>query len=1125
MKKLFLLFILVALIVPLAIARSLDDTPSAADEATLSVTTNPICNGASTVLTASGTLNLGTNWYWYTSNCGATSVGVGTNITVSPTSTTTYYCRAENPATSFVGTFCANISVTVNTSLSGPSLTTNLTPSASVCTGTAVTISGTSTSPVVNTDLTFDGSDDYIDLGNMTVLNGASAFTFEAKVFSTDNSGFRTIFAKRVDDNNCIQLQYAQGQAGGANSLMFKVTGGSFNAYGYTDGNAFSLNAWHHVAAVFNGSGATNSDKLKLYIDGVSAPLTFVSNIPSVTVTNSNPMLIGSESTGASSLIAFQGKMEDVRIWSTARTASEVLATQSNCLTGSEAGLLVNYKFNETSGASATNSASGGGYSGAMNNFTLAICRNANATGCSGGSGSSSNTVTWSNSISNGVSFVPATTTNYIATATGSNGCVSTANVYVKVNPLPVIATNALPGTTICSGNSLTLSGSANGVNATWSGGVSNNVSFVPANSGSYTASLTDANGCSSSTSVSITVNPSVVISTPSAATICAGANTSFSITATNATNYQWQEDPNTGTFAPMSGQTSPTLNITAAAVAKNNYKYRCFASGLCSATSAAATLTVLPLPATPSISPSSTSVCAGTQVTLTAIPVGYTIAEYLWYKNGTLSNYQTGGSANYTVNTVGDGVDTYSLQVVSTANNCVSLSSANATITKHDPAAVITPAGPISFCANTPTTLNANTGMSTYQWKRGATIVQMGGTSYTPNVSGNHTVKVVDVFGCPKTSAITAITIKALPVANAGLDKNVCMGSSIQIGTAGVSANTYTWSPTTALSNANVAMPMASPLNTTTYTLTVNNATTGCTKTDAVVVTKLALPATPSLTTTATPVCEGGSVTITPSSFAVASLNWYKNGLYLYNKPTTYAEVVSIPGAATDNYTVKAVGLNGCLSSFSNYKYVWVKPAAIPTISSTLAAVGNVITICVPNGTSGNVLLTANSTTASPIYAWKLDNAIITGATGNTYNANVSTTNNNKAISVQATYANGCVKNSTTQTVTFTSTGCNNKSGTDKESADALINTQLSVGLYPNPTNDKLNITIEGCKENEGKITIYNALGQNIITQNITLNNGNAAIELDLSTFTSGVYSLSFQTHTLNSTQKVVKE
>ncbi len=113
----------------------------------------------------------------------------------------------------------------------------------------------------------------------------------------------------------------------------------------------------------------------------------------------------------------------------------------------------------------------------------------------------------------------------------------------------------------------------------------------------------------------------------PSAASVCEGLNSSFSITATGAVSYQWQVDPGTG-FVNLtndfiySGVTTTTLNITAATNSLNGYLYRCVAtngSGPTNSNSAALTVTALPTnPTLLSKSPATGTVADGTPVSAT---------------------------------------------------------------------------------------------------------------------------------------------------------------------------------------------------------------------------------------------------------------------------------------------------------------------------------------------------------------------------------------------------------------------------------------------------------------------------------------------------------------------------
>jgi subtilisin-like proprotein convertase family protein len=112
----------------------------------------------------------------------------------------------------------------------------------------------------------------------------------------------------------------------------------------------------------------------------------------------------------------------------------------------------------------------------------------------------------------------------------------------------------------------------------------------------------------------------------PANATVCAGANGSFSVAATpNGVSYNWQVNTGSGFVyltdgGVYSGATTATLNITGATLAMNSYQYRvvvtCSQGGL-PEISSAATLTVNVSPAAPAVSPTSAAICPGGSVAL----------------------------------------------------------------------------------------------------------------------------------------------------------------------------------------------------------------------------------------------------------------------------------------------------------------------------------------------------------------------------------------------------------------------------------------------------------------------------------------------------------------------------
>jgi len=151
--------------------------------------------------------------------------------------------------------------------------------------------------------------------------------------------------------------------------------------------------------------------------------------------------------------------------------------------------------------------------------------------------GSGASSYVWSGGISDNVGFSPSSTATYTVTGTDGNGCINTATQTVTVNSLPTVNTMAMPAT-VCSGSSTTLMGSGASTYA-WSGGVTDNMPFIPVSTATYTVTGTDINGCTNTNIQSVTVNPLPTVTamaTPS--TVCAGATST--LMGMGATTYAW---------------------------------------------------------------------------------------------------------------------------------------------------------------------------------------------------------------------------------------------------------------------------------------------------------------------------------------------------------------------------------------------------------------------------------------------------------------------------------------------------------------------------------------------------------------------------------------------------------
>lgn len=138
-----------------------------------------------------------------------------------------------------------------------------------------------------------------------------------------------------------------------------------------------------------------------------------------------------------------------------------------------------------------------------------------NDTICAGDSiileGTGANFYNWSGGVIDGLAFAPPSSASYIVTGVDLNGCLNIDTAIVTVNPLPSVSYSASPNDSICAGSSVTLAGTGANVYS-WTGGISDGVSFAPASSGSYIVTGTDLNGCSNTDTAEIVVNPNPVV-------------------------------------------------------------------------------------------------------------------------------------------------------------------------------------------------------------------------------------------------------------------------------------------------------------------------------------------------------------------------------------------------------------------------------------------------------------------------------------------------------------------------------------------------------------------------------------------------------------------------------------
>ncbi len=400
----------------------------------------------------------------------------------------------------------------------------------------------------------------------------------------------------------------------------------------------------------------------------------------------------------------------------------------------------------------------------------------------------------WDNGLGAGASHIvsPALNTTYTVQVTDVNGCTDSDDVVITVNPLPVADAGA--NDSICVGQgSVTLTASG-GNNYFWDNGLGAGASHIvsPASNTTYTVLVTDANGCTDSDSVVITVNPLPVADAGEDVTICITGSTVLN--ASGADSYNWDNGLGGGASHSVSPTSTTTYTVTAADI-----------NGCIDTDDVIVTvITSLPVDAG-----TDQEICLGDSISLLATGA----VNYTWDNGLGVGDAHTVAPTTTTSYVVtgddGNGCSETD-DIVVTVNN---LPVANA-------------GADDSFCDGQGSVTITASGGITYNWDNALG----GGPSHTvaPSSTTTYTVTVTDVNGCEDTDDVL-ISVLPLPDVNAGQDQVICEGDQTTLTATG--AISYTWN-----SLGNGSNQVVQPEIEETYIVTGTDIN-GCTNSDDVIV------------------------------------------------------------------------------------------------------------------------------------------------------------------------------------------------------------------------------------------------------------------------------------------------
>ncbi|MBL7866631.1 MAG: T9SS type A sorting domain-containing protein [Flavobacterium lindanitolerans] len=558
---------------------------------------------------------------------------------------------------------------------------------------------------------------------------------------------------------------------------------------------------------------------------------------------------------------------------------------------------------------------------------------------------------------------------NYSVTITDANSCTRTISNINVTQPAAVVSGTTVVTNVACFGGStgainLTPTGGVPPYTYNWVGGITTEDRSGLA-AGTYSVTITDANGCTGTVSGITVTQPTAALGGTAIKTDVScngGSNGTATVSASGGTppyTYSWA--PSGGTNAMATGLAANTYTVT---VTDNN---GCQITRTVTVNQPAAALSGI-------ISKTDVSCNGGNNGTATVTATGGTTPySYSWSPSGGTNATATGLAAGtYTV-------------TVTDFNGC----QITRTATVNQPATALSAAtggGKTDVSCNggsNGTATVAATGGTppySYSW------APSGGTnaSATGLTAGTYTVTVTDFNGCQATRTYTINQPTALSAATGGGKTDVSCngganGTATVAPTGGTPPYTYSWAP----SGGTAATASGLAVGTYTVTVTDNN---NCQVTRTFTINQ------PTALSAATGggktdvSCNGGSngtATVAPTGGTPP---------YTYSWSPSGGTAATATGLAVGTYTVTVTDSNNCQVTRT---FTINQPTALS------AATGSKTDASCNGGANGMATVTPTGGTPPYTYSWTPSggtNATATGLAAGTYTVTVTDANNCQA-------------------------------------------------------------------------------------------------------------------------------
>ncbi|HOV55071.1 MAG TPA: T9SS type A sorting domain-containing protein [Bacteroidales bacterium] len=603
-----------------------------------------------------------------------------------------------------------------------------------------------------------------------------------------------------------------------------------------------------------------------------------------------------------------------------------------------------------------------------------------------------------------------------------------------------------------------------------------------------FRAMVTSGSCNEASNVITITVNPSPVAGTASAnvSDICQNNTIVLSLSGyTTSANIQWQISTDGGsTWSNINGATYSPFSYLATNI--GTLQFRAVVSNNCgSANSNTVIVTVNPAPIAGTANASAQYACMGSSVNISL--TGYTPSATIQWQQSTdgLNWTNIPGANNSILNYTATSLGTIHFRAA-ISNNCGSANSnAVSIIIEAQPSAGNINVNPTVACEGT----NINLSLSNYtpgatiQWQQsndGVNWSNIPGANaslyiYPATTTGIIHFRATVTNNCgSSTSSTQAVTINPAPVSgNASANvSEICLNSNVTLSLIGYSQNsTIQWqqsndgSTWTNIAGGTTATFVYTPINPGTYYIRAQ-VTNSCGSQNSNIINLTVNPLPNAGTASASPqsICQNSNITLSLTGYTpLATIQWQfsTDGSSWYNISGANSTPYNYNASTAGTMYFRAIITNNCGNATSNVVSTIVKPLP-PT--PVISQISNTPVILQSSATLGN--------------QWFNLNGPIPGATSQNYEV---TANGTYYVIVTI---DGC-SSSPSNTITINSV-----------SISEYANHNITV--YPNPTNDHLNIISD---QHIQKIQLVDILGNIVISTHET--------SIDVSNYSDGIYQI----------------